>query len=79
MIPSEYKSLRERLGLTQAEFAVAAGVARETVAKRETTSRITLEAELAIRFLVAEQAGLVTRRDTDPPAERIEPYLAGGV
>ncbi len=67
MTPPEYKSLRERLGLTQAEFAVAAGVTRETVAKRETTARITLEAELAIRFLVAEKAKKVTRKSRKNP------------
>lgn len=52
MTPAEYKSLREKLGLTQAGLAACLGVTRKTVNSRETEAvRITEEAALAIRAL----------------------------
>ena len=53
MTPNEYKSLRERLGLTQAGLALRLGVSRRTIISRETGARITEEAALAIRALAA--------------------------
>ena len=48
MTPQEYKKTRESLG-TQAEVAALLGVARETIARRETgKDRITREAALAL-------------------------------
>lgn len=53
MIGTEYKTFREKLGLTQAELASILGVTRKTVNARETgAARITKEAELAIGALV---------------------------
>lgn len=52
MTPSEYKTLRERLGLTQAGLAARLGVTRKTVNSRETRAvRITEEAQLALCML----------------------------
>ena len=52
MTGTEYKSLREKLGLTQAGLASRLGVTRKTVNARETEAvRITEEAALAIRSL----------------------------
>jgi len=51
MNPKTYKATRESLG-TQAEVAAFLGVARETIARRETgTDRITREAALALEAL----------------------------
>ena len=51
MNPATYKSTRENLG-TQAEVAAWLGVARETIARRETgRDRITREAALALEAL----------------------------
>ena len=52
-----YKATRESLG-TQAEVAAWLGVARETVARRETgADRITKEAALAIEALAKRPKG----------------------
>lgn len=52
MTPGEYKSLRQKLGLTQAGLAALLGVTRKTVSSRESGAvRITEEAALAIRAL----------------------------
>jgi DNA-binding XRE family transcriptional regulator len=52
MTASEYKALREKLGLTQAGLAAVLGVTRKTVNSRETGAvRITEEARLAILSL----------------------------
>jgi len=52
MTAPEYKTLREKLGLTQAGLASRLGVTRKTVNARETGAvRITEEAALAIRSL----------------------------
>ena len=51
MTAEEYKTLRSSLG-TQAEVAALLGVARETIARRETEKdRITREAALALEAL----------------------------
>jgi len=51
MNPKTYKATRESRG-TQAEVAAFLGVARETIARRETgTDRITREAALALEAL----------------------------
>lgn len=51
MTPETYKKTRESLG-TQAEVAAWLGVARETIARRETgKDRITREAALALEAL----------------------------
>ena len=54
MIPSEYKALREKLGLTQAGLAARLGVTRKTINARENGAKITEEAALAIRSLSAQ-------------------------
>ena len=51
MDSTEYKSLREQLGLTQAGLALRLGVSRRTIIFRETGARITEEAALAILAL----------------------------
>ena len=51
MTSDEYKTQRERLGMTQAALALALGINRVTVAKREGGALITREAELAILAL----------------------------
>ena len=51
MTSDEYKSTRERLGMTQAALALALGINRVTVAKREGGAIVTREAELAILAL----------------------------
>ena len=53
MDATEYKSFRERLGLTQAGLALRLGVSRRTIIFRETGARITEEAALAILALSA--------------------------
>jgi DNA-binding XRE family transcriptional regulator len=53
MDATQYKALRERLGLTQAGLALRLGVSRRTIIFRETGARITEEAALAIRALAA--------------------------
>lgn len=51
MTPTQYKTLRKRLG-TQAEVAARLGVARSTVADRERGAMvITKEAALALKQL----------------------------
>jgi DNA-binding XRE family transcriptional regulator len=52
MTGTEYKAIREKLGLTQAGLASRLGVTRKTVNSRETgAGRITEEAALAILSL----------------------------
>lgn len=51
MTPAEYKTLREKLGLTQAGLAARLGVTRKTINARENGAKITEEAALAIRAL----------------------------
>jgi DNA-binding XRE family transcriptional regulator len=52
MNPEEYKSIREKLALTQGKLAARLGVTRKTINARETgAARITTEAALAIRAL----------------------------
>lgn len=48
MTSTEYKTLRERLDLTQGELAVLLGVSRKTINSRENGARITREAALAL-------------------------------
>lgn len=56
MEASEYKAIRERLGLNQDGLATRLGVTRKTVNRREAgEATITTEAELAIRALVKEK------------------------
>lgn len=47
----QYKTTRERLGMTQAALAVALGVSRKTINERETKGRITREAAMALELL----------------------------
>jgi DNA-binding XRE family transcriptional regulator len=51
MTDTEYKSLREKLGLNQAELASRLGVTRKTINARENGAKITEEARLAILAL----------------------------
>lgn len=51
MTPTEYKDLREKLGLTQGELASRLGVTRKTINARENGAKITEEARFAICFL----------------------------
>lgn len=52
MSPEEYKTIREKLALTQGGLAARLGVTRKTINSRETgATRITEEAALAIRAL----------------------------
>ena len=51
MTGTEYKSLREKLGLTQAGLAALLGVTRKTINARENGAKITEEARLAILSL----------------------------
>ena len=51
MSPEEYKAIREKLALTQAELATRLGVTRRTVINREMGRLITAEAELSISAL----------------------------
>ena len=55
MTAPEYKSSREMLGLTQAALAEKLGITRRTIISRESGARITVEAALAIRSLVAAE------------------------
>lgn len=56
MTPSDYKTLRESIG-TQEIVASLLGIARETLARRETgKATICTESELAIRFLAGGPA-----------------------
>ena len=48
MTSQEYKTLRERLDLTQGELASRLGVSRKTINSRENGARITHEAALAL-------------------------------
>jgi DNA-binding XRE family transcriptional regulator len=54
MTPSDYRALREKLGLTQAGLAARLGVTRKTINARENGAKITEEAALAIRSLSAQ-------------------------
>ncbi|HUX01965.1 MAG TPA: helix-turn-helix domain-containing protein [Phycisphaerae bacterium] len=55
MTPDAYRKIRRKLGLTQAGLAARLGVTSTTVARRERgEQRITREAELAIRQVVAQ-------------------------
>ncbi len=51
MDATEYRRVREQLGLTQAGLASLLGVSRRTVIAREQGARITEEAALAILAL----------------------------
>ena len=51
MTATEYKTLRERLDLTQVELAALLGVTRKTINARENGSKITQEAALAMEML----------------------------
>jgi transcriptional regulator with XRE-family HTH domain len=55
MTPSHYRSLRRKLGLTQAGLAALLGLTRETITRRETgTAPITEEAAMALRQLITK-------------------------
>lgn len=65
MTSTDYKSIRESIG-TQAIVASLLGIARETLARRETgKATICTESELAIRFLVSGS-------EPTPPDPRID-------
>lgn len=49
MTPTEYKTLREKLALTQGGLASRLGVTRKTINARENGAKITEEAAAAIR------------------------------
>jgi len=51
MSGEQYKTHRERLGMTQAQLAAAVGVKRLRIVQRENGATITREAELAILSL----------------------------
>jgi DNA-binding XRE family transcriptional regulator len=54
MTGPQYRSMRIKLGLTQAGLAARLGVTRETITRRETgAATITEEAAIALRALVA--------------------------
>lgn len=56
MDATEYRKLRDKLGLTQAGLAARLGVTRETITRRETgAATITEEAALAIRSLAGDR------------------------
>jgi len=55
MTPSEYRQIRESLGLTQGQLADLLGVALNTVSRRELGQiAIEREAELALRWVAAK-------------------------
>lgn len=56
MTATEYKALREKIGLTQAGLASRLGVTRKTINARENGAKITEQAALALRML-AQGAG----------------------
>ena len=56
MTSSEYKAIREKLGLTQSGLAARLGVTRKTVNARENGAKITEEAALAILSLSSSSA-----------------------
>ena len=56
MTSSEYKAIREKLGLTQSGLAARFGVTRKTVNARENGAKITEEAALAILSLSSSSA-----------------------
>jgi len=52
MTPDEYRTHREKLGLTQAGLARVLGVGRTTITKREDgTQRISEEMSIALRAI----------------------------
>ena len=51
MTHEEYKSTRERMGMTQAALAVALDVSRKAINQREQGGTITREAAMAIQHL----------------------------
>lgn len=51
MSGTEYKALRERLGMTQALFAQAVGRSRKIINEREQADEVPLEAALAAELL----------------------------
>jgi transcriptional regulator with XRE-family HTH domain len=52
MTPADYRAVRERLGLNQAQLAEQLGITFNQVSRRERGVRpIRKEAELALRFL----------------------------
>jgi DNA-binding XRE family transcriptional regulator len=54
MTGPEYKALREKLSLTQAELASRLGVTRKTINARENGAKITEEARLAILSILRD-------------------------
>lgn len=70
MTPTEYKAIREKLGLTQAGLAARLGVTRKTVNSRETgATRITEEAALAIRSLSSPNADVLAPAGGETPTK----------
>jgi DNA-binding XRE family transcriptional regulator len=51
MTSTDYKAIREKLGLTQAALAEKLGVTKRTIISRENGGTITHEAAIAIRSL----------------------------
>ena len=52
MTPKQYRQIRDRLGLTQAELGARLGVSRDTIHRRETgDAPITPEAAMALRAM----------------------------
>lgn len=52
---SEYRRIRQRLGMSQAQLGDAVGVTKNTITRRETGhKRIPKEAGMAIKFLLIE-------------------------
>lgn len=51
MTATEYKAIRERLGMTQAALAIALDVSRKTINEREADGTITREAAMALELL----------------------------
>lgn len=67
MTSTEYKSIREKLGLTQAALAARLGVTRKTINARENGAKIMEEAALAIRSLSSPNA----KGDSQSPANNL--------
>lgn len=67
MSPEEYKALRGKLSLTQAELAARLGITRKTINRREAgEATITTEAELAIRSLDWDVGRGLNTANSDP-------------
>lgn len=66
-----YRALRQRVG-TQAEVAEALEVDKQTVSNRERgVTPILKEAELAIRYVVAEKEGRIAPEKTDESGREV--------